>query len=262
MINLYNDDCLKKMQDIPDKTIDMILCDLPYGTTSCRWDTVIDFELLWDQYKRIIKKNGAIVLFGQEPFSSRLRMSNIKMYKYDWIWKKSNPSNIAQANKQPMRYHELISVFYQKQPKYNKQMIPRSKNGSRAMTWQQKSGKPFVNRTSNQTGLKYIEVDAHKYNPSLKNPSSVLEFDSLRPTSNEFVSWHATQKPVNLLEHLIKTYTDPKELILDNCMGSGSTGIACMNLKRRFIGIELDTDIFLKARKRLEEHKTQLQLPL
>jgi len=262
MINLYNADCLEKMKDIPDKSIDMILCDLPYGTTSCRWDTVIDFNLLWDQYKRIIKNNASVVLFGQEPFSSNLRISNLKMYKYDWVWKKSNASNIAQANKQPMRYHELISVFYKKQPTYNKQMIPRSKNGHKAMTWQQKSGKPFVNRTSKQTGLKYIEVDAYKYNPNLKNPSSVLEFNSLRPTSKEFVSWHATQKPVALLEHLIKTYTDPGQLILDNCMGSGSTAIASMNLKRKFIGIEKDQEIYEKALQRIEEHQKQLELPL
>ena len=214
-MKLINGDCLIEMKNIEDRSIDMIFCDLPYGTTSCKWDIVIPFDKLWEQYERIIKENGAIVLFGQEPFSSHLRMSNLKLYRYDWIWKKSNPSNIALANKQPMRYHELISVFYKKQPKYNKQMIERATNGTRAMKWQRKSGKPFVNRGSEQTGLKPIEVDPFKYNTKLKNPSTILEFNSLRPTSKEFVK-HATQKPTDLVGHLIKTYTDENDLVLDN----------------------------------------------
>lgn len=258
IMKLLHGDCLVEMQKIEDQSIDMILCDLPYGTTSCKWDTIIPFEPLWEQYERIIKNNGAIVLFGQEPFSSHLRISNLKLYKYDWIWKKTNPSNIAQANKQPMRYHELISVFYKKQPTYNKQMIERAKNGTKAMNWQCKSGKPFVNRGSEQTGLKYIEIDAKKYHPKLKNPSSILEFNSLRPTSNEFVKWHATQKPIDLLENLIKTYTNEDEIVLDNCMGSGSTVIACINTKRKFIGIEKDKKYFDLAKERIEKHVKEI----
>ena len=250
-MKLINGDCLIEMKNIEDRSIDMIFCDLPYGTTSCKWDIVIPFDKLWEQYERIIKENGAIVLFGQEPFSSHLRMSNLKLYRYDWIWKKSNPSNIALANKQPMRYHELISVFYKKQPKYNKQMIERATNGTRAMKWQRKSGKPFVNRGSEQTGLKTIEVDPFKYNTKLKNPSTILEFNSLRPTSKEFVK-HATQKPTDLVGHLIKTYTDENDLVLDNCMGSGTTGVACMRLKRDFIGIEKEIEYFNLAKQRIE----------
>lgn len=257
MIELIHGDCLEEMKKIEDNSIDMILCDLPYGTTACKWDIVIAFDLMWEQYERIIKTNGAIVLFGQEPFSSHLRLSNLKLYKYDWIWKKTNPSNIALANKQPMRYHELISVFYKKQPTYNKQMIPRSENGSKAIKTQQKSGKPFVNRRSEQTGLKHIEIDPNKYNTKLKNPSTILEFNSLRPTSKEFVK-HPTQKPVLLLEYLIKTYTDKNDLVLDNCMGSGSTGIAAKNLKRSFIGIEKDETYYKIAKERIENHRSLL----
>ena len=239
-MQLLHGDCLNLMKDIEDGSVDMILCDLPYGTTACKWDTIIPFEPLWKEYERIIKQNGAIVLFGQEPFSSHLRLSNSKIYKYDWIWHKSNPSNIALANKQPMRYHETISVFYKKQPTYNKQMIPRH---NRSVAKQQKSGKPFVNRSSEQTGLKEISVDPKKYDKDWKNPSTILQFPSLRPTSKEFVK-HPTQKPVALLKYLIKTYTNENETVLDNTMGSGSTGVACVETNRNFIGMEMDQDFF------------------
>ena len=240
MIKLLHGDCLELMKDIPDKSIDMILCDLPYGTTACKWDVIIPFEPLWEQYERIIKDKGAICLFGSEPFSSKLRMSNLKLYKYDWIWKKSNPSNIALANKQPMKYHEIISVFYKMQSTYNKQMIERI---SPTIKQAHDSKYIFHNSTSEQTGLKYIEVDSKKYDENVKNPSSIIEVNSLRPNSKEFVK-HPTQKPVALLEYLIKTYTNEKETILDNCMGSGSTGVACVNTNRNFIGFELDPEYF------------------
>ena len=255
-MQLLHGDCLIEMKQIEDQSIDMILCDLPYGTTSCSWDSIIPFDKLWEQYERIIKNNGAIILFGQEPFSSKLRLSNSKLYRYDWIWEKSNPSNIALANKQPMRYHEMISVFYKKQPTYNKQMIKRINRG---VATQQKSGKPFVNRTSDQTALKEIEVDPNKYDKDWKNPSTVLKFPSLRPTSKEFCK-HPTQKPKALLKYLIKTYTNENEIVLDNCMGSGSTGVACLETNRQFIGIEKDKTYFDIAQQRIANHKWQSSL--
>ena len=248
MNKIYNEDCLEGMKKIDDKSIDMILCDLPYGTTACKWDTIIPFKPLWEQYERIIKNNGAMVLFGQEPFSSYLRLSNIDDYKYDWVWEKSNPSNIAQANKQPMRYHELISVFYKKQSTYNKQMIPRD---SPRIKQAQKNDYVFHNSQSEQTALGYIEVDSKKYSADWKNPSTLLKFNSLRPNSKEFVK-HPTQKPVALFEYLIKTYTNENETVLDNCIGSGSTAIACINTNRNFIGFEKDTVYCDLANKRIE----------
>lgn len=251
-MQLINGDCLEVMKDIPDKSIDMILCDLPYGTTACKWDTVIPFEPLWEQYKRIIKDNGAIILTASQPFTSALVMSNPKMFKYEWIWEKSNPSNIALANKQPMKYHENVCVFYKKQPIYNKQMIPRESN---RISDSHKSNYVFTNRGSEQTSLGQISVDSRKYDAKWKNPSSVLKVNSLRPNSKEKVN-HPTQKPVALLEHLIKTYTNEGETVLDNAMGSGSTGVACINTNRNFIGIELDEDYFNIAKERIDKHLT------
>ena len=246
---LYQGDCIELMKDILDGSVDLVLTDPPYGTTACKWDSVIPFEPMWEQLNRIIKPNGAIVLFGSEPFSSALRMSNIKNYKYDWVWKKSNPSNIALANKQPMRYHELISVFYDKQPTYIKQMIERK---STRIKDAHRSNYKFHNSQSEQTGLKYIEVDSKKYDEKLKNPSTILEFNSLRPNSKEFCK-HPTQKPVALIEYLIKTYTFEGETVLDFTMGSGSTGVACVNTNRNFIGIELDENYFKIAENRIKQ---------
>jgi site-specific DNA-methyltransferase (adenine-specific) len=253
-MQLIHGDCLEKMKDIPDKSVDMILCDLPYGTTACRWDVIIPFEPLWEQYKRIIKDRGAIVLFGSEPFSSYLRMSNIKWFKYDWIWEKSNPSNIALANKQPMKYHETISVFCNGATNYHKQMIERK---SERIKQAHRSGYTFHNSGSEQTGLKYIDVSAEKYNADLKNPSTILKFNSLRPNSKEFVK-HPTQKPTKLLEYLIKTYTLEGETVLDNCMGSGSAGIACINTNRNFIGIEKDDKYFEIAVNRIKQNEDEI----
>lgn len=202
-----------------------------------------------EPFERIGGGSTPIVLFGAEPFSSLLRCSNLKDFKYDWIWKKSNPSNIALANKQPMRYHEIISVFYKSQPTYNKQMIERV---SQTMRQAQSRQYVFHNSTSEQTGLKYIEVNSNRYSADVKNPSSVIEVNSLRPNSKEFVK-HPTQKPVTLLEYLIKTYTNEGETVLDFTMGSGSTGIACLNTNRNFIGIELDQNYYNIAQSRLEK---------
>lgn len=247
---IYNEDCLEGMKNIEDKSIDMILCDLPYGTTKCKWDTMIPLDKLWEQYNRVIKDNGAIVLFGQEPFSSNLRLSNEKLYKYDWIWEKSNPSNIGNANKQPLKYHEFIHVFYKKQCIYNKQMIPRE---SPRMKQAHKSNYVFHNSTAETMNLDYIEIDSKKYDANFKNPSSILKIPSLRPNSKEFVK-HPTQKPISLCEYMIKTYTNENETVLDNCIGSGSTAIACINTNRNYIGFEMDNTYFNLANKRIEEH--------
>ena len=242
MIDLRQGDCLELMKDIPDKSIDMILCDLPYGTTACKWDVIIPFEPLWDEYKRIIKDRGAIVLFGSEPFSSKLRISNIKGYKYDWIWDKKSISNPQLAKKQPLKNFETISVFGTGKHGivyYPQGLIkikkPRAK-GDKANT--EKLG--HVKRSAD-----YIRV--------YTNYPKALALQFSRPSK----SLHPTQKPVNLLEYLIKTYTKEGETVLDNCMGSGSTGVACINTNRNFIGIELDENYFNIAKERIENHKKE-----
>lgn len=235
-IELYNGDCLEVMKNIPDKSVDMILCDLPYGTTACKWDNIIPFEPLWEQYKRIIKDNGAIVLFGSEPFSSKLRLSNLKMYKYDWVWDKKIPSGMSYARFQPMRQTENISVFCKSKTIYNPQLTKREKpiekGGNKysptAPIEACKQGKPFNK--------------IYEY----KQPINLLRYDKVRRNS-----LHRTQKPVALLEYLIKTYTNEGETVLDNCMGSGSTGVACINTNRKFIGIELDNNYFNIAKERI-----------
>lgn len=228
-------DCLELMKDIPDGSIDMILCDLPYGTTRCKWDSVIPFEPLWEQYKRIAKENAAIVLFSAEPFTSALIMSNPRMFRYDIIWRKNQGTDFLNANRKPLRAHENICVFYKKQPTYNKQH------------W---FSKPYS--CNSQRGV--LQLYGHVKDPSMKreskdgkrNPVTVLEF------SSETVL-HPTQKPVPLLEYLVKTYTNEGETVMDNCMGSGSTGVACVNTGRNFIGFELDEGYFSIAKKRIED---------
>lgn len=237
------------MKDIPDKSVDMILCDLPYGTTSCSWDTVIPFTDLWNQYTRLIKDRGAIVLFGTEPFSSYLRTSNINMYKYDWKWIKSKVGNFLNSKNSPLKKYEDIIVFSngviangsKRIMKYNPQgLIPINKiknNGNR------QDNVTIENRPS-RTG-DYVQ----KYT---NYPNNILEFKSEE-------GLHPTQKPVALLEYLIKTYTDECNIVLDNCMGSGSTGVACKNTNRRFIGIELDENYFNIAYKRINKTMVNIE---
>ena len=232
-IELMQGDCLEKMKDIPDKSIDMILCDLPYGTTACKWDIVIPFEPLWEQYKRIIKDRGAIVLFGSEPFSSYLRMSNIKQYKYDWVWDKKKGGNIMNLKQQPYKVHELISVF-------------AGGNYYPIMTEQ----KPRTGKTYSAGEANGIENYGDLRHYDKKYPKSIIE----ESNANQNGKVHPTQKPVALLEYLIKTYTLESETVLDNCMGSGTTGVACKNLNRNFIGIELDPEYFKIAEKRINEN--------
>ena len=230
-IKLMQGDCLELMKGIADKSVDMILCDLPYGTTACKWDTVIPFEPLWAEYKRIIKKHGAIVLFGSEPFSSALRMSNIKNFKYDWIWNKKLAGNGILAKRQPLKIHEIISVFN------SNIYIPQMTKG----------------KMRKKMGLKESEITggnsfAKEYVNDEYYPVSIQEFSIANLRRGRL---HPTQKPVALCEYLIKTYTNEGEIVLDNCMGSGSTGVACVNTNRRFIGIELDETYFNIAKERI-----------
>lgn len=243
MVDLKQGDCLELMKDIPDKAVDMILCDLPYGITACKWDSVIPFDDLWAAYKRIIKDNGAIVLFGSEPFSTKLKSSNLSMYRYDWVWDKQRGSNFATARKQPMKSHEIISVFYKHLPIYNPQFwyskpyrTSEKKRNKKIEGLQDGSVANICTATVSEDGKRY--------------PLSILSF----PRDNDRV--HPTQKPVALLEYLIKTYTNAGGIVLDNCMGSGSTGVACVNTNRNFIGFELDERYFEIAKKRIERTQT------
>lgn len=228
------------MKDIPDGSVDMVLCDLPYGTTACQWDKVIPFEPLWEQYNRIIKKNGAICLFGSEPFSSLLRTSNLKHYKYDWIWDKKIPSGMSYARFQPMRQTECISVFSNGRSSYNPQMSRRDKPIKKGGN----KYSPSAPIQACKSGKSYDKV--YEY----KNPINIITFPKVRKGS-----LHPTQKPIDLLEYLIRTYTNEGEIVLDNCMGSGSTGVACVNTNRNFIGIELDEKYFNIAKERIEQAK-------
>jgi len=231
MIDLIKGDCLEIMKTIESGSIDAIITDPPYGTTACKWDSVIDFDLMWEQLNRIIKPNGAIVLFGSEPFSSALRMSNIKNYKYDWYWKKNRATGVFNAKIQPLRNIETISIFNIK--KY----IPQG------LTYLNKPS-----RNGNKESDVYGNGKTNKYNQKYTNyPKQVLEFKSVQRVK------HPTQKPVALMEYLIKTYTNENETVLDFTMGSGSTGVAAKNLNRSFIGIEQDENYFNIAKDRIND---------
>jgi len=242
-IELLQGDCLEKMKDIPDGSIDMVLCDLPYGTTACKWDTIIPFEPLWEQYKRIIKDNGAIVLTASQPFTSALVMSNVKMFKYEWIWDKTQGANFLMAKKQPLKVHENILVFAKNQTKYNPIKTDADKDKIRPI----KDG-----AISNITGQK--QIHSKDYDKEKRYPKTIIIESSNKKECNKLNRKHPTQKPVSLFEYLIKTYTNEGDLVLDNCMGSGTTGVACKNLNRNFIGIELDTGYFRIAEKRINEN--------
>ena len=246
-IQLYNGDCLELMKNIPDGSVDLVLTDPPYGTTACKWDSVIPFEPMWEQLNRIIKPNGAICLFGSEPFSSALRMSNIKNYKYDWIWEKSRALGFTHCKNKPMNKYENISVFSFAKVKH--------KGQENRMTYFPQG---LIEYGKEVNGVKSCKADfdghrfgrkSHKkYVQEFTNyPTNILQF------ANEGNTEHPTQKPVALLEYLIKTYTNENDVVLDNCMGSGSTGVACINTNRNFIGIELDKGYFEIAEKRINE---------
>lgn len=233
MVDLRQGDCLELMKDIPDKSIDMILCDLPYGTTTCKWDTIIPFDKLWEQYNRIIKDNGAVVLFGKQPFTSKLIISNIKDFKYGLVWIKDNHDNPLMAKKRFLNITEDICVFYKKQCKYNPQGIIEINK----MT---KQGRGESLSQKNKRKNEYLQTYTNY-------PKNILKF------KRDLPNIHPTQKPVTLLEYLIKTYTNERDVVIDNCMGSGSTGVACINTNRNFIGIELDEKYFKIAKERIEK---------
>ena len=237
------------MKEIEAGSIDAIITDPPYGTTQCKWDSVIDFDLMWEQLNRIIKPNGAIVLFGSEPFSSALRMSNIKNYKYDWIWVKNMVTGQMLAKRQPLRKYENIHVFYKKQCTYNRQMTLRTAEEFKKNYRKNDS----VNSKSEHytSKLKRLSYERQMYNP----PTNILEFK--KDTKRNGKS-HPTQKPILLMEYLIKTYTNENETVLDFTMGSGSTGVACVNTNRNFIGIEMDDKYFDIAQKRIKEAEFKL----
>ena len=240
-ITLWQGDCLELMKDIPDGAVDMILCDLPYGCTRNKWDSVIPFDRLWNQYERVIKENGAIILFSSEPFTSFLVTSNVRLFRYDLIWHKEKGSDFLNANRKPLRAHENICVFYKKQPTYNAQKT---------------DGKPYKAKSGDKTSSNYGKFygNYHSENKDGKRcPLSVLSFCG----ENKKRRQHPTQKPIALLEWLIKTYSNEGETVLDNCMGSGSTGVACINTGRNFIGIELNKDYFAIAKKRIEENEQE-----
>lgn len=242
-IDLRQGDCIEVMKSFPEKSIDCILTDLPYQTTRCSWDVLIPFEHLWEQYNRIIKESGAVLLFGQEPFASMLRLSNIKDYRYDIYWEKERLTNINQVKRRVGKTVETISVFYKKQPTYNPQM-------------KQYVGPPRKNKVQNGKLGNLTDMQEKKVfeyvDTGYRYPTQVWRFNRDCLTSN----LHPTQKPVKLLEELIKTFSNEGDLILDSCMGSGSTGVACINTNRNFTGIELDTNYFNIAKDRIEETKS------
>ena len=260
-IKLIHGDCLVEMQRIPDKSIDMILCDLPYGTTACKWDTIIPFEPLWEQYQRIAKPNAAIVLFCIEPFTSALVMSNVKEFREKLTWEKHKPSNIGNAKYMHLKYSEDIIVFAHKKSTYNPQMQPRTSDRVRQA---QKGNSKQWRTNRKETGevsfaTQYQPRDWKSFDADWKYPSNIIKIPAVVSNSKEKCD-HPTQKPVALLEYLIKTYSNEGDTILDNCMGSGSTGVACVNTKRSFIGIELNEEYFKIAEKRIKETRQQLKI--
>lgn len=244
-MRLYQGDCLEIMPSLANESVDMVLCDLPYGITACKWDTVIPLDALWAEYRRIVKSDGAIVLFSSQPFTSILVNSNLSMFKYEWIYQKFVGSNFANAKKMPIKEHENVLVFYEKPPTYNPQMQERSEGGKKRLRTPYKSNSQTPCEVMGQIQRNVV---GKTYNPALRLPGSVQKFNNRAKGSRGL---HPTQKPIELCEYLIKTYTNEGETILDNCMGSGTTGVACRNLNRQFIGIEKEQKYFDIALRRL-----------
>ena len=235
---IYNEDCLSGMNKITDKSIDMILCDLPYGQTSNSWDSIISLDKLWEQYNRVIKDNGAVVLTAKGKFKIKLINSNFDNYRYEWVWDKNKGANFAHVNRMPLNVHEFAVVFYKKQPTYNPQMT---------------DGKPYTQKRL-QEPVKGVADNIGRYTTTSNGkryPKSIIRVDGI--AQRHIV--HPTQKPVSLFEYLINTYSNENDIILDNCMGSGTTAIACKNLNRKYIGFELDREYYEKSLERIENHK-------
>lgn len=245
-VELYNADCLNILPQIESQSIDMVLCDLPYGSTQNSWDIIIPFEDLWKEYDRVLKKDGIVVLFCSGQFTIDLILSNRKNFRYKLIWKKNVPTGMSSAKYRPMKYYEEICIFYREKGTYNPQMKERVGVGKSCYNYDHYCGK------SNHVSYDKIKK---RYDPDFVQPSDVLEFNVV-PNRNGKV--HPTQKPVDLLEWLIKTYTNEGDTVLDNCMGSGSTGVACKNLNRNFIGIEIDEKYFEIAKKRIENEQNRV----
>jgi site-specific DNA-methyltransferase (adenine-specific) len=241
-------DCLEGMKLIPDGTIDAVICDLPYGTTDCELDSIIPLDQLWEQYNRICKENAAIVLFGSEPFSTMLRMSNLKNYRYDWIWLKSLGANPLLCKKQPMKYHENVSVFYRRLPTYNPIMTKGEMRNKIPQTFGNKKDELYGGNLSSFHGIDNINDDYY--------PRSYQYF----PNADQKVKFHPTQKPVDLLRYLVLTYTNEGDTVLDNCSGSGTTAIACIKEKRHFICFEKDETYWKKSVERVKNEQRQLTL--
>ena len=249
-IQLWKGDCLELMKNIPNESIDAIITDPPYGTTSCKWDSVIDFKLMWEQLNRIIKPSGVIVLFGSEPFSSTLRISNIKNYRYDWVWKKTKQGNFAQAPYMPLKNTENILVFAKGSIASNSKIkMNYYPQGTTSCSKINNGGNKANDFRPNRTLKKEDHIQK-----TTNYPKQLLEFDS----SYDFL--HPTQKPILLIEYLVKTYTKENQLVLDFTAGSGTTGIACINTNRNFIGIEKDEKYFNIAMERINNHKAQTKL--
>jgi site-specific DNA-methyltransferase (adenine-specific) len=242
MIELRQGDCLEVMREIPDNSVDMILCDLPYGVTQSKKDKKIEFKPLWEQYERIIKDNGCIALFGQGLFYVDLVNSNRKLFRYDLVWDKCLISGFLNANRMPLRQHEQISIFYKKQPIYNPQFTQGKHLHGKGTAYKNKE---LTNNNYGQFGV----LEDTRNGSTEKYPTSIVKFKKVHPSK----ALHPTEKSIECLEWLIKTYTNVGDLVLDNCMGSGSTGVACVNTNRSFIGIELDNNYFEIAKQRIEK---------
>ena len=248
---IYNEDCLEGMKRIPDGSVDAIICDLPYGTTANKWDSVIPFDKLWEQYKRVIKRTGAIVLFSQQPFTSALVMSNPSMFKYEWIWEKEGGTGFLNANFAPLKIHENICVF-----SFGAAAPTNNIENRIVYNPQYTKGSPYKHKQRGGViSPNYSAVGAYtNINEGTRHPIDIIKF----PRDSD--SFHPTQKPVDLLRYLIRTYSNEGDTILDNCMGSGTTAVACIREKRHFIGFELNKDYFDKACKRIDAERRQLTL--
>lgn len=249
-IELFHGDCLEIMKNIPDNSIDMILCDLPYGTTACSWDTVIPFKPLWDHYNRIRKTNTAMVFTASQPFTTSLIASQMNLFRYEWIWEKHQGTNPLTSKIMPLKNHENVCVFYENKPTYNPVMA---------------KGKPYAAfQTKNDKKIGEVYGDnksVHVANSGTRYPTTILKFAKRSSSAGiePEINYHPTQKPVSLMEYFIKTYTNPGDTVLDNCMGSGTTGVACKSLNRSFIGIEIDEKYFNIAKNRIDNNSRLME---